>query len=82
MRLTGKGLVIPDPAKEEVHKPPTALDRLQEIQQAQLRASGERREREASGRKTTSEVATNSPGLNYFKKEQPEWNGFVEPLRK
>tara|TARA_B110000285_G_C14871433_1_gene489387 strand:- start:188 stop:406 length:219 start_codon:yes stop_codon:yes gene_type:complete len=31
MRLTGKGLVIPDPPKEEDCKPPTALDRLQEI---------------------------------------------------
>lgn len=64
MRLTGKGLVITEPTKEELQKPLTALDRLQEIQQAQLRAA-----EEVSGRKTTSAVVTNSPGLNYFKKE-------------
>ena len=64
MRLAGRGLVLPDPAKEEVPKPPTALDRLQEIQQAQLRAG-----KEASDRKATSEVVQSSPGLNFFKKE-------------
>jgi hypothetical protein len=63
MRLTGKGLIIPEPPKSD-EKPPTALDRLQELQQAQLRAG-----REGSVRKTTSEVVANSPGLNYFKKE-------------